>query len=381
MTLPANKELNLKTIDEKLAESGLSLSDLANRLGVSKQIVSQWFQKKKFPRPAKLLALGRVLNLAFKDLVIRIETSDEPVIAFRKKKGYKIEDIYVQEAKERGNLLEGLVPHLPFDNLSCPPALAEPLLSYDYVQQVAEETRKHIAEDGSEEIKFESLINFFDTYHATLIPVFWGEKKHHENALHIYLPRARATWIYLNLDSHIHDFKFWMAHELGHVKAPNLKGDLGEDFADAFAGALLFSCKKAESEYRVLSSLGTKAKQINRIKEVANQLIVSPITIYLEINKYAAATKKPAIDLDSDREIYKACSVFNKQFKTVAETLFEDKKPSAKDYVVMSQERFKSNFFIALKKHLKETHKSPSFIQNLLNIPLVDAKEIYAEIV
>ena len=46
-----------------------------------------------------------------------------------------------------------------------------------------------------------------------------------------------ANRVLINLDTHAHDFKFWMAHELGHAKAPDLRGDDAENFADMFAGA------------------------------------------------------------------------------------------------------------------------------------------------
>lgn len=56
-----------------------------------------------------------------------------------------------------------------------------------------------------------------------------------------FLPESDTTWVYLNLDTNVHDLKFWMAHELGHCLSPSLTGtEVAEDFADAFAGALLF---------------------------------------------------------------------------------------------------------------------------------------------
>jgi len=375
-----SKELNLKAIQAQLEKKGLSASDVATKLDVSRQIVSQWLLNKKLPRPSKLLGLARLLELSFQKILIRAESPDEPVIAFRKKRGHKIETPYIDEAKEKGRLLELLAPYLPFDNMSSPPALINPSLEYGYVQKIAEETRKHIADSETGKIKFESLISFFAAYHATLIPVFWGHKERHENALHIYLPKEMTTWIYLNLDSRIHDFKFWMAHELGHVKAPLLKNDDGEDFADAFAGALLFGSQNAESEYENLRNLGSKAKQINSLKQTANELVVSPLTIYYEINKYAAETKQPRIDLDSDQAIYKTCTNLNKQFHTVAESLFDNKKPSAKAYIDCCKELFGSCFFDALNKHLLETEKTASFIQTLLNISMADAQELYDEI-
>ena len=79
--------------------------------------------------------------------------------------------------------------------------------------------------------------------------VLWGTKKTHENAIHIYLPDSQTTWVYLNLETNVHDFKFWMAHELGHCLSPSLSGNEAEDFADGFAGLLLFPKVLAESAY------------------------------------------------------------------------------------------------------------------------------------
>ncbi len=111
-----------------------------------------------------------------------------------------------------------------------------PPLEYAFVQAAAQEVRQHL-DVGDSKLTFEHLIDFFLQLHAVIVPVLWGEKQQHENALHIYLPKSRTTWVLINLDTHAHDFKFWMAHELGHAKAPDLRGDDAENFADMFAGA------------------------------------------------------------------------------------------------------------------------------------------------
>lgn len=376
------RELNISNINKKLETMGLTQSKLASELGVSRQIISSWMKKEKFPRPEKLLRLGRVLELSFDEVVVKMATTEEePRIAFRKKGRHKISQNYIESAKYMGSLLEDLVPRLPFDPLSRPPSLINPHNGYDYLHQVTREIRKEINVTGTTEIPFESLISFFNKYHAVIIPVFWGNRDQHENALHIYLPRTMTTWIYLNLDSRVHDFKFWMAHELGHVKSPELKGDDAEDFADAFAGALLISQETAENEYRQIRSLGTIPKQINRLKEIAEKLVVSPLTVYYEINKYAQHKGEPEIDLEKDRAIYKATTVFNKRFHTVSEALFKNKKPTAVEYISCAKERFQSPFFEALRSFLKANRKSAGYLQNLLNLPLADAHYLYEELV
>ena len=375
-----DKKLNVKKIIEKLETMGLSQSKLASELGVSRQVISKWMKNEKFPRPEKLLKLAHRLKLSFDEIVVRLPSEGEPVIAFRKKGRHKIPDDYIEAAKYTGSLLEQLVPYLPFDNLSRPPSLIDPKLDHEYIHEITKEIRAAIGATGTSEISFQRLISFFNQYHAVIIPVFWGNKDQHENALHIYLPNTMTTWIYLNLDSKIHDFKFWMAHELGHVKSPDLKGDEAEDFADAFAGALLIDEETAKNEYIQMCRLRTVPKQINQLKETAEKLVVSPITVYYEINKYARNTKNPEIDLKTNHSIFKATTNFNKQFMTVSQYLFGNKNPSASEYISCPKKIFKSSFFDALRSFLKEHKKSPGFIQNILNLPLVDAHYLYEEL-
>jgi len=374
------RELNIKKITEKLDSMGLSQSKLASELGVSRQIISNWMKKEKFPRPEKLLRLAKILKLSFDEIAVKIPTEDEPIIAFRKKGSHKISMDYIESAKYMGSLLEKLVHYLPFDHFSRPPSLIDPKQDYEYIHQVTQEIREEIGATGTGEISFQSLISFFNRYHAVVIPVFWGTRDQHENALHIYLFKTMTTWIYLNLDSRIHDFKFWMAHELGHVKSPDLKGDDAEDFADAFAGALLINKETAENEYIQMRRLRTIPKQINRLKEIAEKLVVSPLTVYYEINKYSRYINKPEIDLETNRAIYKAATVFNRQFHTVSKYLFEKKKPTAAEYMSCSKKEFQSPFFDALISFLKDNKKSAGFIQSLLNLPLADAQYLYEEL-
>jgi len=375
-----DKRLNLGMIHQQFEQLGLTQAQVSAELGVSREAVSKWLKNEKFPRPDKLLRLARFLQLSFDEIVTRIETVNDPVVAFRKKGSHRISKDYIQDAKFTGSLLEKLVPYLPFDSFSRPPSLINSRLDYQYIQRVAKGIRSEIEATDESEIHFRNLISFFNKYHAVIIPVFWGNKDQHENALHIYLPKTMTTWIYLNLDSKIHDFKFWMAHELGHVKSPDLKEDRAEDFADAFAGALLVTKEMAEKEYVHLRRLGTVAKQINRLKQVAEALVVSPITVCYEINKYAAHTNKPKIDLETHREIYKANTNFGKKYQTVSEVLFDDKKPTPSEYISCAKKSFDSPFFDALTAFLKENKKPAGFIQSVLNLPLADAQLLYEEL-
>lgn len=371
------RKLNINKIEESTARLGLTQSKLANIVDVSRETVSQWFKGEKFPRPDRLLKLSMALSMNFNEIVLNIPSKNEPIVAFRKKGSHKITDQYFEEARDTGRNLSNLVPYLPYDQLTRPQTLIRPQQDYSYIQSVAEKIREQIGKSSNEAIEFQDLINFFNKLYAVIIPVLWGSKDRHENALHIYLPESMTTWIYLNLDCNVHDFKFWMAHELGHVLAPELHNDAGEDFADAFASALLVPREIASSEYQHLRRDNQIAHQLNHIKSVAEKLCLSLLTVYLEINEYADQNHLPKIDLEKKQEIYKANTNFNKKFKTVSECLFDVKVPAPDQYIRSATANFGSPFFLSLKKYIKENGKSASFVQSILRMSLLDARNIY----
>jgi len=371
------RKLNTRKMEESAELLGLTQAKLAGIVGVSRETVSQWMKGDKTPRPDKLLKLAMALGLSFNDIVLTSPSVNEPIVAFRKKGSHKITDQYLDEARDTGRVLANLVPYLPFDEYVKPPTLIRPRQEYGYIQSVAAKIREQIGKASEEAIAFQDLIGFFNNLNAVIIPALWGDKDKHENALHIYLPESMTTWIYLNLDCHIHDFKFWMAHELGHVLAPELLEDEGEDFADAFAAALLVPREIAAAEYPYLRRAKQISHQINHIKSVAERLCVSPLTVYWEINKYAEENRLPKIDLETNQEIFKANTNFNKAYQTVSECLFDDRTPSPTQYIQSAAKHFNSPFFETLKTYLRENQKSASFVQSVLRMSLLDARNIY----
>lgn len=378
------KRLNNTNTRRAIEMAGLNQTAIADKLGVSKEAVSQWLNNKSFPRPNKLLQLGKLLNLPFNDLVIK-EESNAPKVAFRKMKGTKTKDHHVEKAQEIGRFLRQLVPFLPFDTLEMPPVLKSPGCDYDYLVKATAKVREDINLGATDTIDFNHLIRRFHDLQAVIVPVLWGNKQRHENAVHIYLPDSQSTWVYLNLDTNVHDFKFWMAHELGHCLSPNLEGDKAEDFADAFAGCLLFPHELAKQAYASIKRQRTPSTKIAHVIALADDQLISPYTILGQVNKYAAHASKPEIDLG--HSFYGAVTNLNKQYLNVSETLLSDAelddngKPSARDYVAKIEHLFETPFFDLLRHYLKQHHKGPGFVQTVLDMPLLDARSIHAELI
>ena len=360
-------------------KQGLNQARLSKHMGVSRTIVSSWFQGNKFPRPDKLLKLGIVLGLPFQDIVEKATGIQEPVIAYRKKGSRKTKDIHLEQAREVGQLLELLVPYIPNDRIFQVPVLKQPKIEYSYIQKVTRQIRQDLEIDDNQSVSFEQLIEKMGAFDVCLIPVFHGSKENHENALHIFLPSSNTTWIYLNIDTNIHDFKFWMSHELGHVLAPSLIDEAGEDFADMFAQSLLFPESQAEDTYKKLRRLRSRKSRLDKIVEISERLIISPVTVYKAVNNFTNEYDYNDILLEPD--IYAVANRLNVKYMNVSETLFKKEPLNVNGYIEMSKTVFNSPFFDILKRFLSANQKSAGFIQSVLNTSILDAREIHAQLV
>jgi transcriptional regulator with XRE-family HTH domain len=381
LTLPLSMErlLNRTVLEETLIAKGLTQSSLADRLGLTRAAVSKWFTGKSAPRPPELLRLGRLLGLSHAQLVQPPAPSDEPLVAFRKRASTRTTPDHVAHAREMGRLLAPIVPHLPFNRFLSPRRLKHPTLNYEYIQALVAELRKDLKLDPTGEIKFTDLIGKFEELQAVLVPVMWGLKKRHENALHIYLPESKTTWIYLNLDSRLHDFKFWMAHELGHVLAVDLLTsgslDAAEDFSDAFAGALLFPEAAAKPVYEAYQASRLTPTRIGIVAAAARAHLISPNSVYLELEGYANA-RGLAFDPLPKNAFYAALASLNKTCSSVTENLFDGNTPSADHFMRVCSDVFKTPIFTALGSYLKTAPNGEALIGRVLDVPLPDAKEL-----
>ena len=375
------RELNFVGTEKAMAAKGLTQTSVADAMGLTKAAVSKWLTGKSFPRPAELLKFGKLLGLPYADLVRSVPDQPAPLVAFRKRASTKTTPDHVAHAQEMGRLLTPVVEHLGFDRFVAPGRLKDPSLDHDYLQGLVAGLRRELKLDPQGPIKFSDLIAKFSELQAVIVPVMWGQKQRHENALHIYLPESRTTWIYLNLDSHLHDFKFWMAHELGHVLAVDLlvagKLEEAEDFSDAFAGALLFPEPAAREVYENYLRARSASARIAVIIKAAQDYVISPNSVYREIENYAKARTSLAFEELPKKSFFAVLADFNRAYASVSETLFDGKKPSADHFMRVAGDTFRTPFFAALASYLKATPQPDTLVSRILDVSLADAKEYH----
>ena len=363
------KVINSDNLRQALQARGWTQKDLANELGVTAQAVTNWLKGADFPRPPKLLQLATTLRLQFSELV-QTSSEERPVIAFRKKGSSRTTQEHILKAVAIGSLLKPLVPFLRAQS-SLRTEFAVATTEYEPLQAMAAEVRGRIGLGESSVLLYEHLIEQFSSNGAVIVPVMWGEKQQHKNALHILLRQEKVTFIFLNLDTYIEDFKFWMAHELAHVYTPDLAGkDEGEDFADAFAGAILFPKSLAQAAYVRSSQQTSLQGEMRVLQEAANDHSISLYSVYCEVNRYAQANGLPLIRC-RDKDIHAVRSVHRGSL--VSASLFEPLPPKPETFIASASTAFRSDFFPALQRMLREHGTGPGYVQQIMDIPLKDA--------
>jgi transcriptional regulator with XRE-family HTH domain len=380
---PHNPAAMQKTVHSEILRSALTAKgwdqkQLAEALGVSGQAVTNWMKGVDFPRPATLLKLATALSLSFEQLV-RSDTTDQPVIAFRKKGAAKTTNEHVLHARAMGAMLKPLVAHLPARQ-SLRTQISDTSLAYDSLQATAAAVRAKLGIGPEAVLSYEHLIGQFAANDAVIVPVMWGAKNTHENALHILLPAEKVTFIFLNLDTHLEDFKFWMVHELAHVFTPELAGkDEGEDFADAFAGALLFPRELAHHAYVSANHRRTPSSVIGALHDFARDHMISLYSVFNEVSKYAHARGLPALKV-TPQQVHAARNSGNVRGELVSATLFRPLPPEPAVYIAAAQTVFKSAFFTALQALLRERGTGAGYVQQVMSVPLADAQALHDEL-
>lgn len=369
--------LQPEPIRAALAAKGWDQKQLAQTIGVSAQAVTNWMKGDDFPRPATLLKLATALSLSF-DKLVHLPQRDEPIIAFRKKAGTKTTDEHVLRAKAMGALLKPLVPFLP-PRKALRTQIPSASTEYELLQNAAASVRAKLGIGAESVLTYERLIAEFDANDAVLIPVMWGKKDRHENALHILLPGDQVTFIYLNLDTHLEDFKFWMAHELAHVYTPDLAGkDAGEDFADAFAGSLLFPRELARHAYAEARRAPTAGAEMQVLQQFAHQHLISLFTVYTQVSRHATAAGLRPLRV-ADKSIH---AVRNSgRGELVSQALFEPMPPDPSTYIAAAHNVFQSAFFPALRRMLHERGTGVGYVQQLLDASIADAQALHTELI
>lgn len=376
------RKLNHELVRAAAEKAGFNFTALAKEMGVSKESVSKWLNGDAVPRPGKAVKLGRLLQLTYEQMFGARNYASEPQVSFRLTRNQLPTQEHQIRARELGRLYEQLVPHLPFNQFEAPPRLKSPSAEYSYLNNLCASLRHEMGLETDVPISLPTLFRHLsEKLQAVVVPVFWAHRSSKaELAAHIYSPATKTTWIPFNLDTKLWDARFWAAHELAHAYTFDVLDEAeSEDFADAFAGTLVFPEKIAKQAYEDVSACRSKAKKLEALRGFAKQMHISPICVAKQVDRYAEAKGLQSVEAEY-QGLYPALNAETKAEPTVANEFFGSEEPSVHQLFEMTGKALKSPFFETLSKYLKKNGGNPAFVQGLLDCPLSDAKVINCEL-
>lgn len=369
--------LNVPLITSAMRKLGLSPAALADECEVSREAVSKWLSKESLPRPRKLSVLAEKLQLSV-DQLLGVTSRPEPVVAYRTRQNRNMSDEAHTAGLEVGRHLQELLQYVERSALFEPPVLREPTLDESYIQEAAMAVRKGLGVADTDIITREQLFGLFHDFGAYLVPVFWGgEKEGHENAMSVYLPDSKVSFVVFNLGCRQDDFKYWLAHEYGHCLTLHaLQGDQGEEFAEKFAQHLLFPDELASQALSDIRAAKTRTEALAAAAWFAGKYDISVITVVRAADRIAQLRGEKETGL-ATRQFYAGWKAQRKSAPTMATVLFGSDKPSAVEFVKGSEKLFRTPVFEALHAWQEANGgRSPAFIASAFNVGLGQAIEL-----
>jgi transcriptional regulator with XRE-family HTH domain len=367
--------LNMPIVKEAMAGLGLNQAALAEACGVSREAVSKWFAGDSVPRPAKLRALATALGLSIDKLYMR--EGSEPVIAYRTHLKEPLSGKAKAKAQEMGRHFKQLQPFVEGARLFSQRFLKEPSLADGYIRGAVNSLRASLKLAPTESPSMAQLIDLIIDTGALIAPVIWGKEKiGHENALTVYLPESQTTWVVLSLSAGQDDFKYWLAHELGHcLSLHKLTDNAGEEFAERFAQLFVFPDALAE---QCLTAMRSSSNPREEASYFAGQHGVSIVTAVKSADRVAIVRGETPTGVETEA-FYEEWNRNRPNRPTVAAELFGSDSPSVDLFVEKSSQVFRTEIFDAIGRLQKaQGGHSPAYVATLLNIDLSQAFELSA---
>jgi transcriptional regulator with XRE-family HTH domain/Zn-dependent peptidase ImmA (M78 family) len=364
--------LNISAINSAMRKLGLNGTALAEACQVSKEATSNWLNGESIPRPSKLAKLAEVLGISAEGLLNIVEPV-QPVFAYRTKLNKPVTGPLRETAEEQARHLEQLLPYVDDRPDLEPPLMRAPSLEEDRIRHTANAIRASLRLSNKDVLSNDDLESLFHTFGAIMVPVLWGlNKEKHENALTVYLPESKTSWVVFNLGCKQDDYKYWLAHEYGHcLTLHGLSEEDGEVFAEKFAQHLVFPDEVAHQCLDAIRHAVDGKSAI--VKNYAEKYGISIITVMRAIDRLSDQLYGESTGL-ATRGFYAAWNATRKQVHSMSKVIFGTNTPSQDDYVAKAEERYRTPVFKAIQNFQNfEGGRNPAFIANTLNIGLGDA--------
>lgn len=363
--------LNINLIETAMRHLGLNGTTLADACSVSKEATSNWLKGESVPRPSKLVKLAEVLQLPVEKL-LAVEERPAPLFAYRTQKNRPVTGEARDAALEMARHFEQLLPYVEDRSEFEPPLMRTPSLEDERIRSAAIAVRTSLRLSHTEVLTDEALEGLFTTFGAFMVPVLWGvDKEEHENALTVYLPESKTSWVVLNLGCKQDDYKYWLAHEYGHcLTLHGLSEADGEVFAETFAQHMVFPLEVA---HECLEALRKSSERMLTAQQYATRYGISIVTVLKAVEKLSKQLYGAEMGLLSEG-FWTTWNATRNRVPSMMQRIFNTDTPSTEEYIAKSEADYKTPVFKALAAfQADDGGHNPAFIANALKTGLGDA--------
>ncbi len=184
---PEQKRLDVAKVEKRMAEEGLSASDVARKLNVSRETVSNWLAGDHLPRPGHLIRLGMTLSLTYEELILGAAPYVDPqVCVLVGLPGRAAKAVVEQVNDDAGQLVTVACFLLAKPVLSLQPLLA-PSLSPAHLDDTARAVRSLLGLTPQDGLNASHFLRLLQCLGAHVTPSLRGatEREHWSVVTHI----------------------------------------------------------------------------------------------------------------------------------------------------------------------------------------------------
>jgi transcriptional regulator with XRE-family HTH domain len=298
-----------------IKEKGLTLTELANRLSVSRQAVNDW-TKNQVPKGSHLIKISKILDVNPGYFFPEVETKEISVPLHRTRGVAKVTLVMEQDALHMAKDYENLFRFAPAPGLV--PVLKINRRNNQSVIDMAKELRKLAQVESDKPMDYEHTFGLLSTLK---IVVIFRDFPQNVKGYAFYCKICNYRVVFVNNKTNILDLIFPLLHETIHAIR---NGDEivpydqeEEDFCDSVAGSTQFPNEYVELVYDAIKGR-RESHQINLLKEFSAKNGHSMFGIAEQIRKVYSTF---------DLNVAGANANLRKEFLCIGDILFKDQDP------------------------------------------------------
>jgi transcriptional regulator with XRE-family HTH domain len=296
-------------------EKGMTLTELANRLNVSRQAVNDW-TKNQVPKGSHLIKISKVLDVN-PGYFFPEETANQISVPLHRTRGVaKVTLAMEQDAMQMVKDYENLFRFAPAPGLV--PVLKINRRDHQSAIDMAKELRKLADVESDKPLNYEQNFALLSTLKIVII---FRDFPQNVKGYAFYCKVYKYRVVFVNNMTNILDLIFPLLHETIHAIRDG-DGILAydqeeEDFCDSVAGSIQFSEEYVKLVYEAIKGR-RESHQINLLKEFCAKNGHSMFGIAEELKKM-----HPTFGLN----VAGANANLRKEFPCIGDILFEDQDP------------------------------------------------------